>query len=171
MQIKQCSTDLQLNYADKITWHGKIEYTYTSSRVEQNDGHKDKTNDNHYVFRLEPNAEINDHWSAHARIDIDGDMKHDATGDQDANGDFDGKVSGKRVWAQGDYDHFTIKAGKMELYPNEKGLVLDDDFSGGMLEYKAGDFSVMGFGGRLDVSDAGYAALTKSTAVSAAAIL
>ena len=131
-------------YSDKIKWSGKIEYTYTSTRVDENgNGHKSKTNSNGYVFRLEPNAEINDHWSAHARIDVEGDMRDDSIGD----------ATGKRVWAQGDYDNFTIKAGKMELYPNEKGLVLDDDFSGGMVEYKAGDFSLMGFGGRLNVAD------------------
>ena len=141
-------------YSDKITWGGKIEYTYTSDRRDKDgNGHKTKTNDNHYVFRLEPNAEINDHWSAHARIDIDGDMKHDATGDKDDNGDFDGKVSGKRVWAQGDYDNFTIKAGKFEFYPNEKGLVFDDELSGGQLDYHAGDFTVTALGGRLDMED------------------
>ena len=168
-------------YSDKIKWNGKIEYTYTSGRYNTNRldsrdfadtyglaERKTKTNDNHYVFRLEPNAEINDHWSAHARIDIDGDMKHDATGDQDANGDFDGKVSGKRVWAQGDYDHFQIKAGKIEFYPNEKGLVFDDEISGGQLTYKAGDFSLSAYGGRMDIYDAGFINYLQNSAVNMA---
>ena len=130
-------------YSDKITWGGKIEYTYTSSRVEQADGHKNKENSNGYVFRLEPKAEVNDHWTANARLDVSGDFKDDSMT----------HVQGKRVWAQGDYDNFTIKAGKFEFYPNEKGLVFDDELSGGQLDYHAGDFSLTALGGRLDMEN------------------
>ena len=131
-------------YSDKITWSGKIEYTYTSSRVDENgDGHKTKNNSNGYVFRLEPKAEVNDHWTANARLDVNGDFKDDSMT----------HVQGKRVWAQGDYDNFTIKAGKFEFYPNENGLVFDDELSGGQLDYHAGDFTITALGGRLDIDD------------------
>ncbi|MBR1421524.1 MAG: S-layer homology domain-containing protein [Selenomonadaceae bacterium] len=125
-------------YSDKIVWNGKIEYTYISDRLKYGN-QKYRTNSNKYVFRLEPKAEINDHWTANARLDVDGDFKDDSMSD----------VKGKRVWAQGDYDHFQIKAGKFEFYPNENGLIFDTNVSGGQLTYKSGDFSITGIGGRI----------------------
>ena len=125
-------------YSDKIVWHGKIEYTYTSYRI-NNGATKLRTNTNGYVFRLEPKAEINDYWTANARLDVEGDFKDDSLND----------VEGKRVWAQGDYDHFQIKAGRFEFYPNEKGLIFDDEISGGQLKYQVGDFYISTIGGRM----------------------
>ena len=125
-------------YADKITWHGKIEYTYHSKRVEDLSKTKNKVNSNGYVFRLEPVAEVNDHWTARARIDVNGDFKDDSMND----------AAGKRVWAQADYDKFQLKAGKFEFYTNETGLVWDTELSGGQLTFGSKvKFSAMG--GRL----------------------
>ena len=125
-------------YSDKIVWHGKIEYTYGSKRVEDVAGRKNKTNGNGYVFRLEPVAEVNDHWTARARIDVNGDFKDDSLND----------AAGKRVWAQADYDKFQLKAGKFEFYTNETGLVWDTELSGAQLTYGSKvKFTAMG--GRL----------------------
>ena len=113
-------------YADKVKWSGKIEYTYTSERTDPADtGHKDRENENGFVFRFEPEAEVNDHWSLHARIDSYADMKED-TGDT---------FELVRGWAEGDYDNFNIKVGKQELYTNEQGLIWDTEFSGAQLTF------------------------------------
>ena len=113
-------------YADKVVWNGKIEYTYTSERLDPSkSGHKDKSNNDGYVFRFEPSAEVNDHWTLHARIDAEGDMKDNSSGDF-------GLVRG---WAEGDYDNFNLKVGKQELYTNESGLIFDTEFSGGALTF------------------------------------
>ena len=107
--------------ADKVAWHGKVEYTYGSKRIDPSDtGRKAKTNSNGYVFRLEPRAEVNNHWSVNARLDGEGEMKNDTTTD----------VKLKRAWAQADYKNFQLKVGKFELYTNESGLVWDDELSG-----------------------------------------
>ncbi len=111
-------------YADKVIWTGKIEYTYASERTDPGDtGHKDKANENGFVFRFEPTAEVNKHWTVNARIDAYSDMKEDSGSTFDL----------VRGWAEGDYDNFNLKVGKMELYTNEKGLIWDTEFSGAAL--------------------------------------
>ena len=113
-------------HADMVQWTGKLEYTYHNYRVEREKGNgKDKAHTNGYVFRLEPKAEVNDHWTVNARLDARGSMKHDTTTD----------VELKRAWAQGDYDKFQIKLGRMALYPNSHGLIFDTEYSGGEVTY------------------------------------
>jgi len=114
-------------YADKVTWHGKIEYTYHQYKTDPyNTGNKAKTTDNGYIFRFEPEAEVNDHWTLHARIDATGDMRDDTTTNFEL----------VRGWAQGDYDKFQIKLGKFEFYPaNEYGLIWDTEISGAELTF------------------------------------
>ena len=131
---------------------GKIEYTATEAKVKRvNNNGKIKAKGNSYVFRMEPTAVINDHWSGHARIDIEGDFRDDSIGTDDG-------IIGKRAWAQADYNGLQVKAGKFELYPNEHGLVFDDDLTGGQISYQAGDVKIVGVGGRMDISDSGLAA-------------
>ena len=113
-------------HADMVKWNGKLEYTYTSVRREN----EKKENANEYVFRLEPTAEVNKNWDVHARLDATGDMKGDTTS----------TVSLKRAWAQGNYDNFTVKLGKMEMTSGEAyqapgALVLDDNFSGAEVSF------------------------------------
>ena len=118
-------------HADMVKWEGKLEYTYTSQRTEN----RQKVNADNLVFRLEPTAEVNAHWNVHARLDASTSMKRDAAG-VDATGDkTDDKVTLDRAWAQGNYDNFTVKFGKMELasaegYTGAGNLVLDRKFSG-----------------------------------------
>ena len=113
-------------YADKVVWNGKIEYTYTSERVDPDKtGKKSKFNNDGYVFRFEPSATVNDHWSLHARIDAEGNMKDSSSGN----------FSMVRGYAEGDYDNFNIKVGKQELYTNESGLIWDTEFSGAALTF------------------------------------
>ena len=114
--------------ADMVKWNGKVQYQYTSKRYE---GQK-RTNTNNLKFRLEPTAEINDHWHAVARLDADSNMKTD-TGD-------DGKVTLKRAYVQGDYDKFQVRLGKMALASSEGyqapgSLVLDSTFTGAQLSF------------------------------------
>ena len=112
--------------ADMVKWNGKVQYTYESKRRE-NVG---RTNSNDVVFRLEPTAEVNNHWHVHARLDAENAMKEDTTT----------TVGLKRAWAQGDYDNFTVKLGKMELasaegYTGSGNLVLDTTFSGAEVSF------------------------------------
>ena len=124
-------------HADMVKWEGKLEYTYTSQRRDYVfEGDKKKVNKDNLVFRLEPTAEVNAHWNVHARLDASTSMKHDAP----VPGDTDDKVTLDRAWAQGNYDNFTVKFGKMELasaegYTGAGNLVLDRKFSGAEVSF------------------------------------
>lgn len=134
-------------YADKVVWHGKMEYTYTSTRYYDREnifGEKigRRENSNGFVFRLEPKAEINKHWNAHARID----------GHFNTKTDQPDNFTMSRGWAQGNYKNFTAKLGRFELCPaGEHGIVWDTDMSGAMLTF--GDkFKVNLLAGRVDAN-------------------
>lgn len=134
-------------HADMVKWTGKVEYTYHSFRREDGvwgalDNGRNKKNVDAYVFRLEPKAEVNDHWTVNARLDADGDMKSSESKE----------VRLKRAWAQGDYKNFQVKLGKFELYTNEHGLVWDTEMSGVMATFGK-EFKGTLFAGRL-ASDA-----------------
>lgn len=110
--------------ADKVKWNGEARYTYKSERKENAAGSKDKNNDNELLFRLEPTAEVNDHWHVKARLDASTDLAKDG-GDAEQNTN----VSLKRIWAEGQYGNTNIKLGKLPMQLDNK-LLFDDEFSG-----------------------------------------
>ena len=131
--------------ADMVKWNGKLEYTYTSKRVEN----EARENDNHLVFRLEPSAEVNSHWHVNARLDSAYNMKTDA-GDNNT-------VTLKRAWVQGDYNKFQVKLGKMELGSSEAyaapgAIVFDQEFSGAQVSFGK-DLQVTLQAGRMNLED------------------
>ena len=93
-------------YADRVVWHGKIEYTYHSYRTQTEDRAKHRNNDDTFVFRLEPTATVNDHWFLWARIDAKNNMKHD---DHEQR-----EFYFVRGWAQGNYGDFRIRIGQSQ---------------------------------------------------------
>ena len=140
-------TDDLKEHSDKLQWHGKVEYTY--NHLKHNDdfyGDDDKkVTSNGYVFRLEPVAYVDDncwvatgnldanddgyrhgHWSVRARLDASGDVREDDTSD----------VKLKRAWVQGEWDKFSVKAGRFEFCPPvEDGVAIDTVISGGELKF------------------------------------
>jgi hypothetical protein len=110
--------------ADKVKWTGKIEYTYNHHKYtgrRDMRGYTDKGMGHGGVFRLEPVAEVNDHWTAVARFDASYDGRADETGDAKL----------KRVYAEGKYSKFNIKLGRFGFCPDvEDGLVVDTVASG-----------------------------------------
>ena len=141
--------------ADMVKWNGKLEYTYTSERKDEDHS---RVNDDHLLFRLEPSAEVNSHWHVNARLDASTNMKDDASGRNS-----DSNVKLKRAWAQGDYDNFTVKLGKMELltaeaYAAPGALVFDDEFSGAEVSFGK-DVQLKLQAGRLDLADSAGADL------------
>ena len=112
--------------ADMVKWTGKVQYEYDSLR---NEGQK-RDNDNTLLFRLEPKAEINDHWHAVARLDAKTNAKEDGSA----------VVALKRAYVQGDYDKFQVRLGKMALSSSEGyqapgNLILDSTFTGAQLSF------------------------------------
>ena len=122
--------------ADMVKWNGKVEYTYTSNRTEvsRTSSGATKVNDNNLLFRLEPSAEVNSHWHVNARLDASMKVNKDA-GEDDSD-----KVTLQRAWAEGDYDNFNVKLGKLELlsaeaYAKPGALILDREFSGAEVNF------------------------------------
>ena len=110
--------------ADMVKWNGEMRYRYYSDRK---DGQK-KVNKDLLRFRLNPTAEVNSNWAVHARLDADMNMKNDDTSTSTA------KL--KRVYAEGKYDNFDIRLGKMGLFSDEsEGMTLDDEFSGARVQF------------------------------------
>ncbi|MBR1645294.1 MAG: S-layer homology domain-containing protein [Selenomonadaceae bacterium] len=140
-------------YADKVIWHGKIEYTYDQTKTDPfNTGRKTKEKSNGFIFRLEPSAHVNEHWTVNARIDAEVDMKKDTSTDFEL----------VRAWAEGDYDKLNLKFGRFEFYPeNEFGLMWDSEITGASVTY--GDkwkFNVLG--GRIKADGIGGGILGES---------
>nr|WP_304096720.1 S-layer homology domain-containing protein [Mitsuokella multacida] len=133
--------------ADKVKWNGVLEYTYTSTRHDAGTNNKERKNNvDEYVFRLEPKAEVNKNWDVHARLDANGLMDTDG-----GNDTYDVKL--KRVWAEGHYDNFNVKLGKL---PNAINLLstTDDPYSGAAVTF-GNDLKVTLEGGRIDASQFG----------------
>ncbi len=114
--------------ADMVKWNGKLEYTYTHDKVKYRGGDSDRDANNNLLFRLEPSAEVNDHWHVNARIDGTYKMETD-NGDRenvDQGNDTDFRL--KRAWAQGDYKNFSVRFGKFSMYGDES--IADTTMSG-----------------------------------------
>ena len=116
--------------ADKVKWTGEARYTYTSQRDEQANGSQKKDNTDKLQFRLYPTAEVNNHWHVKARLTASTLM------DKDAGKDDSDKVELTYVYADGQYNNFDVKLGKMPLYSvADDGLVVDDFFSGAQVNF------------------------------------
>ena len=135
--------------ADMVKWNGQARYTYRSLRTEQENGSKDRDNSDKLLLRLEPSAEVNDHWHVNARLDATTEMSDDKGSGKNHDED---QVKLQRIYAQGDYKNFQTQLGKFGLYTPEQGLVFDDEMSGANVTF-GNNLKTTIYAGRLDVSD------------------
>ena len=120
--------------ADMVKWNGKAEYTYTRDKEKDANAEQNGT----FLFRLEPSAEVNEHWHVKARLDA---TVHASS---DSGKDDSEKVELKRIWAQGDYDKFQVKLGKFAQINND--TFADTTFSGVELSYGKEVKGIVGVG-------------------------
>ena len=109
-------------HADMVKWNGELRYTYErvgGEFVGKYMGQRQTNNE--LLFRLNPTAEVNDHWSVKARLDAKTDTKTDAGND--------GNVKLKRAYAEGTYGSTVIQLGKLPIL-TEQGVLFDDNISG-----------------------------------------
>jgi hypothetical protein len=102
------------------------------------------------VSNLERNAD-KVKWNGEARYTYKSTTEMSDDKGSGKNHDED-KVDLKRIYAQGDYNNFQVKLGKMGLYTPEQGLVFDDEFSGGQVTF-GNNLKATLMAGRLDVDD------------------
>ena len=115
-------------HADMVKWTGELRYRYWSRRNEDGNSvnHKVKVNTDRLELRLFPTAEVNDHWKVKARLTAKNDMKTDESG----------SVGLTYAYADGSYDKFNVKLGKMPLFSAaDDGLVVDSFFSGAQVSF------------------------------------
>ena len=120
---------------DNVKWTGTVRYRYIKYREKDEDGAPNRPQQ-YVTLRFEPEMQINKHWSGHARLDYDVDMKR-ATNVPGANDGHDkSRFVMERAWVQGDYDNFQILLGKLPYMTNiDNGMVYDDNVSGGQLTF------------------------------------
>ena len=138
---------------DNVKWTGELRYTYEKTGGEFMGKYEGGAQTNHeLLFRLEPEATVNDHWKVKARLDAMWNPSTDSSDD-----DHDSHVSLERAYAEGTYGTTIIDAGKMPVF-TEQGVLIDDDLSGAAVTFGAEQpFSGTLFVGRynLDHSDWG----------------
>ena len=137
-------------HSDNVKWNGKVEYTYTSDHYKYGGDEYKREKDDHLKFRLEPTAEVNDHWNVKARVDAKTYMDSDS-GQNDSD-----EVKLKRAYAEGNYKNFSTQLGKFGLYTPEQGLVFDDEMSGAKVTFGK-DLKASLYAGRLNLSDSALA--------------
>ena len=121
---------------DNVKFTGEARYRYTDH---QTDGEAGETA-NQFLFRLDPVATINEHWTATARLDWFSDL------DSDSNAN---DTNVERAFVTGKYDNMTVKLGKLPFY-SAQGLVFDKRISGGLVEFGSDTFKTTVYGGRYD---------------------
>ena len=144
-------------YADKVVWQGKIEYTYKNHKTDNvwadqrrrhhSTSEHTRVKQDDWIFRFEPIAYVNDHWTLRARIDAHVDLSRDTSSNFEL----------VRGWAQGDYDNFQIKVGRQPLYTNEDGIIWDTEYTGGEITFGklANGLRATIYGGRLKANKVG----------------
>ena len=131
---------------DNVKWGGIVRYTASTNRHEAD---KDESV-NKIEIRLMPQITINDNWTANARIRANINTKDNSQTDDGTFVD--------RLWAQGKYDNFTVKIGKLPHVLNSThGLIYDNGLSG--IEATFGkDVKLQLAAGRTDTTKDGNAA-------------
>ena len=129
---------------DNVKWQGAVRYRWIADRSGFEYGNVD--NDRQYLtLRLEPEMQINKHWSGHARLDynLDMDNAQNASGNSvvrsranpgGANPAIERGFRMERAWVQGDYNNFQILLGKLPYVSLvDNGMMFDENVAGGQL--------------------------------------
>ena len=114
--------------ADRVSWTGLVKYEYLHTSIEG--GIKDGTSYNTLTLELLPRAEINEHWTANAEIDIYTNMNyHGREPDREEN-----LVDVSEVYAEGSYENFLVQLGRVPIISeNDYSMLMDSDASGGQV--------------------------------------
>lgn len=115
---------------DNVKWTGEVRYRYAKDSLKDQDGDLDSRT-NQVLFRVEPSAQVNENWTAKARIDYytnaDSDSEVNTTGTRNNNGN----LEVDRIYAEGVYGNTTIDLGRLPYFTNSShGMVYDDKLTG-----------------------------------------
>ena len=112
---------------DNVKWYGLFRYTY--SRTHE-DNKADGDNTNEFRLRLQMAATINKHWTGYGR------MEYGTEGNNMDTAANSNRVIVNRAYVEGKYGKTTIDLGRFPYYTDvDNGMVFDDEFSGGMVQF------------------------------------
>ena len=136
---------------DNVKWTGELRYTYQKKGGEGT-GWTEAQSSNEILFRLDPEATVNDHWKVKARLEATWDPSTDQ-GAKNSDDKADASVKLVQAYAAGHYGITDINAGLLP-YTSEQGVVLDDELSGVAVTVGA-DQKLTGtlLGGRVNLGD------------------
>ena len=127
---------------DNVKWSGELQYTYRSQRNYH--GAQGRFNLNEVIFRIEPTAQINEHWVAKARVDYRTDMdtsrnSTDHSSEENSEGAryiAAADMTLDRAWVEGSYGNTLIRLGKLPYRTiADHGLVMEQQVSGGQVTF------------------------------------
>ena len=122
---------------DNVRWVGTVRYRYvneTHKAYRDDPDNKERQTGNYITLRLEPEMQINKHWTGHARIDYNSNMKSAANTTGNAHDIERHSFRVERIWAQGDYKNFQILLGKLPYVSFiDNGMLFDGNISGGQV--------------------------------------
>jgi len=132
---------------DNVKWTGELRYTYEKKAGE---AMAKAETDNELLFRLEPEATVNDHWKVKARVDATWNASEDSASGKNS------ALTLKRAYAAGHYGITDINAGLLPVL-TEQGVVIDDNMTGVSVTVGEGQ-QVSGtvLAGRLNLDDTAY---------------
>jgi len=108
---------------DNLKWSGFARYKFDRDKVDS-----DATNSNTAVLRLNLVAQVNDNWTANARLEYNTDADNETTTNRGSETGFN------RVWGEGNIGAVHTKLGKFET-TSAQGVVMDDTISGAEISF------------------------------------
>jgi len=110
---------------DNVKFTGEARFRFNQDKIEPTGESSTKYHQSLGLFRLNASAQVNDQWTANARLDSE----------LDTDASTSASTSVDRVWAQGPLFGATAKLGKFGSY-SAQGYVLDDPISGAEFQWK-----------------------------------
>jgi len=122
---------------DNVKWTGEVRYRFAKENWTA-DSYDDSTRTNQVLFRVEPSAQVNENWTAKARIDYytnadsDSEVNTETTSQRNNNGN----LEVDRIYAEGVYGNTTIDLGRLPYFTNSShGMVYDDKLTGAAVTF------------------------------------
>ena len=119
---------------DNVKWTGEVRYRYAKENL-SGTASDDSRVTNQMMFRVEPSAQVNEHWTAKTRIDYYTNAA-DNHSIETNNGNDDSKIEVNRIYAEGVYGNTKIDLGKLPYFTNAShGMVFDDNLTGAAVTF------------------------------------
>ena len=124
---------------DNVKWTGEVRYRYAKENLSDT-ASDDSRVTNQMMFRLEPSAQVNEHWTAKTRIDYTTNAASNHNVETGLNGEVNdndnGNVEVNRIYAEGVYGNTKIDLGKLPYFTNSShGMVFDDNLTGAAVTF------------------------------------